>query len=300
MADKNILHMVTPLKNMSPFDVNMAVDAGYDVVVPYTNVTLDDITGLVQDAIFSRPPKAGVREAMFFAGKNVPLALDMMERAKAAMVPPFAMSLFADPAGSFTTAAAMVASIEKTLRDRKQRDLKGTRVAVFGATGPLGFSVAVIAALEGAAVTAVGYDGITRVASAAADIKARFGVDVQPADGSDEPKKEAIVAGAEVIAACGRAGVPILSRAQLELGTGLLVAADANAVPPAGLEGLDAFANGVALNSHGALGIGPLAAGDIKYKTESGLFGQMIAADKPLHLAVHEAYVLARQISGQG
>ena len=28
MADKNILHMVTPLKHMSPFDVNMALDAG--------------------------------------------------------------------------------------------------------------------------------------------------------------------------------------------------------------------------------------------------------------------------------
>jgi methylene-tetrahydromethanopterin dehydrogenase len=298
VAEKNILHMVTPLKNMSPFDVNMAVDAGYDVVIPYTNVTLDEVTGLVQDAIFSRPPKAGVREAMFFAGKNVSLALDMMAKAKAAMVPPFAMSLFADPAGSFTTAAAMVASIDKTLRDRRQRDLKGARVAVFGATGPLGFSVAAIAALEGAAVTVVGYDGIRRVGDAAAEIKTRFGVDVVPADGSDEPKKEAIVAITEVVAACGRAGVQILSRAQLEGGAGLLVAVDANAVPPAGIEGLDAFAKGVELTSHGTLGIGAFAMGDIKYKTESGLFGQMIAADKPLHLAVHEAYVLARQING--
>jgi methylene-tetrahydromethanopterin dehydrogenase len=298
VADKNILHMVTPLKNMSPFDVNMAVDAGYDVVIPYTGVTLDEVAGLVQDAIFSRPPNAGVREAMFFAGKNVSLALDMMEKAKAAMVPPFAMSLFADPAGSFTTAAAMVASIEKMLRDHKARDLKGTRVAVFGATGPLGFSVAVIAALEGAAVTVVGYDGIKRVSAAAAEIKTRFAVDVHPADGSDEQKKEAIVAATEVIAACGRAGVQILARAPLELGRGLLVAADANAVPPAGLEGLDAFAKGSALTSHGALGIGPLAMGDIKYKTESGLFGQMIAATAPLELGVHDAYVLARRISG--
>ncbi len=298
MAEKNILHMVTPLKNMSPFDVNMAVDAGYDVVIPYTSVTLDEVTGLVQDAIFSRPPKAGVREAMFFAGKNVSLALDMMEKAKAAMVPPFAMSLFADPAGSFTTAAAMVASIEKTLRERKHRDLKGTKVAVFGATGPLGFSVAVIAALEGAAVSVVGYDGIQRVSAAAAEIKTRFGAEVLPVDGSDEAKKEAIVADTEVAAACGRAGVQVLTRAQLELAPGLLVAVDANAVPPAGIEGIGATAKNVALTTYGAFGIGPLAMGDIKYKTESGLFGQMIAADKPLHLAVHEAYVLARQLNG--
>jgi len=290
--------MVTPLRNISPFDVNMAIDAGYEVVIPYCGVTLEEVTGLVQDAIFSRPPHDGVRQAMFFAGKNVSLALDMMAKAKAALVPPFEMSLFADPAGSFTTAAAMVASLEKTLRQSKGRRLKDARIAVFGATGPLGFSVGVIAALEGAAVTLVGYDGIRRVSDAAAEIRKRFGVDVFPRDGSNEAKKEAIASTAEVIAACGRAGVPILSRAQLDAAPYLMVAADANAVPPAGLEGLDSFGNGVAINSRGALGIGALAMGDIKYKTESGLFGQLIATDKPLNLGVHEAYVLARRISG--
>ena len=61
MADKNILHMVTPTKHTSPFDVNMALDAGYDAVVTYNNVTLDEITGLVQDTIFSRPPRIWIR-----------------------------------------------------------------------------------------------------------------------------------------------------------------------------------------------------------------------------------------------
>src|SRR5215813_2027174 len=132
MADKHILHMVTPLKHMSPFDVNMATDAGFDAVVTYTNVTLDEITGLVQDAIFSRPPKVGVKTGMFFAGKNAILALDMLAAARKALVPPFAISFFADPAGSFTTAAAMVACVEKVLRERKQRAVKERAVAVFG------------------------------------------------------------------------------------------------------------------------------------------------------------------------
>ena len=47
MSRKTILHMLTPLRQMSPFDVNMALDAGYDHVVPYTDVTLADVTGLV-------------------------------------------------------------------------------------------------------------------------------------------------------------------------------------------------------------------------------------------------------------
>ena len=37
----------------------------------------------------------------------------MMDVAKKAMVPPFEISVFPDPAGSFTTAAAMVACTEK-------------------------------------------------------------------------------------------------------------------------------------------------------------------------------------------
>ena len=68
MADKNILHMLTPLKHMSPFDVNMALDAGYDAVVPYTDVTPEEVEGLVQDAMFSRAPKTGVRTAIFIGG----------------------------------------------------------------------------------------------------------------------------------------------------------------------------------------------------------------------------------------
>src|SRR5689334_14455970 len=197
MADKHILHMVTPLKHMSPFDVNMAVDAGFDAVLTYTGVTLDEVTGLVQDTIFSRPPKVGVRTGMFFGGKNATLALDMLAKAKKALVPPFGISFFADPNGSFTTAAAMVACVEKTLKDKKRRELKRSRIAVFGATGVVGFSAAVIAALEGADVTLVGYDGIRRVADAAQEIKTRFETDVRSADGSDDAKKAAILAGTD-------------------------------------------------------------------------------------------------------
>ena len=109
MGNPRILHMITPLKHMSPFDVNMALDAGFDAAIPYTNVTTEDVTGLVQDAIFSRGPEGVKRTGVFIGGKRAIEALDMMDRAKKAMVPPFEISVFADPAGSFTTAAAMVA-----------------------------------------------------------------------------------------------------------------------------------------------------------------------------------------------
>jgi methylene-tetrahydromethanopterin dehydrogenase len=297
MVEKNILHMVTPTKHLSPFDVNMALDAGYDAVLTYTNVTLDEVTGLVQDAIFSRPPKVGARTGMFFGGKNASLALDMLARARKALVPPFGISFFADPAGSFTTAAAMVACVEKILKDKKKRDLKGLKVAVFGATGVVGYASAVIAALEGSDVTLVGYDGIKRVNDSAKEIKTRFNVDVRAVDGSDDVKKSAILAETEAALCAGRAGVLILSTAQLAAAKQLLIAADVNAVPPAGVEGLDMQANGVEFTPHGALGLGPLAIGNIKYKTEAGLFQRMIAATKPVQFDFREAFALARELN---
>ena len=132
------------------------------------------MAGLVQDAIFSRGPKGAKRTAVFIGGKNAILALDMLEAAKKAMVPPFAVSVFADPAGSFTTAAAMVACVEKTLRDKFRR-----RSAAAGSpcSAPPAWSAlppAVIAALEGAQVTLVGYDGPARVKGLAGDAKERF------------------------------------------------------------------------------------------------------------------------------
>jgi methylene-tetrahydromethanopterin dehydrogenase len=297
VADKHILHMVTPLKHMSPFDVNMALDAGFDSVLPYTNATLEEVTGLVQDAIFSRAPKTGIKTGMFFGGKDAILALDMLSTAKKALVPPFGISFFADPAGSFTTAAAMVACVEKMLIEKNKRPLKGLKVAVFGATGVVGLSAAVIAALEGADVTLVGHDGIKRVSSRAKEIKERFGADLRAADGSDDVKKAEILAVAEAVLCAGRAGVRILSSAQLAAAQHLRIVADVNAVPPSGVEGLDVMANGAELSPHGVLGIGPLAIGNVKYRTELGLFQRMIGATKPVSFDFRDAFRLARELN---
>jgi methylene-tetrahydromethanopterin dehydrogenase len=297
MARKHILHMLTPLKQMSPFDVNMALDAGFDAVVAYVGVSLGEVAGLVQDAIFSRPPDAGVNTGIFIAGKDVSLALDMFGAAKKAMVPPFKISVFADPAGSFTTAAAMVAKVEKVLAGKFGRSLNATQIVIFGATGVVGFCTAVIAAREGAKVTLAGYDGVERVAKVAADIKSRFGVEVDAADGSTDTRKEALVKVAEVILSAARAGVQVISKPQLARADAALIVADVNAVPPSGIEGLAINANGEALEATKAVGIGPLAIGNVKYKVEFGLFQKMIEADKAVAFDFQDAFSLAREIA---
>ena len=148
-----IMHMVVPGSLVSPFDVNMAVDAGYAVVQPYTGVEVAQVSALVQDAIFSRPPGYFARTGFFLGGNDVNTALDMFDQATGAMVPPFELSVFADPNGAFTTAAAMVALIENYLgRDtphtpEAESSLTGLTVSIFGG-GPVGLCAAVLSALS--------------------------------------------------------------------------------------------------------------------------------------------------------
>ena len=298
MAHPRILHMLTPLKHMSPFDVNMALDAGFDAAIPYTHVTVEDVNGLVQDAIFSRGPEDVKRTGVFIGGKRAIEALDMMDRAKKAMVPPFEVSVFADPAGSFTTAAAMVACAKKALRTNFETGLKGKLVVVFGGTGVVGFASAVIAAIDGAQPSIVGYDGPERVRKLAAEANQRFAVNIGYADGSTEGQKAELVREAEVIFAAGPAGRQLLSHDQIKQAKRLLLIADVNAVPPAGVEGVGVNDDAKPLAGTKAVGIGALAVGNIKYKTEAGLFDTMIQSEKPVYLDFREAYDLAQKLAG--
>jgi len=293
---KTILHMITALAQMSPFDVNMALDAGYDSVTPYTNVALGEVTGLVQDAMFSRAPRDAVRTGLFIAGKDAFLALDMLDAAKKALLKPFEISLFANPAGSFTTAAAMVAMDERVLKAKHGRDLKGASVAIFGATGVVGTAAGVIAALEGARVVFVGHDGVTRVRRVADEVERRFGVKVEAADGSTPALKAKSLGEVEIALCAARAGVQVLDAAQI-VASKLRVVADVNAVPPLGVEGLDLHADGAPLGPHGTLGVGALAIGDIKYRTQAGLFKQMTESAAPLALDFRQAFALARSLA---
>ncbi len=293
---KTILHMLTPLAHMSPFDVNMAADAGFDVVATYTNVKLEEVEALTQDAMFSRSPKDAVRTGLFIAGKDAFLALDMLDKAKAALLKPFEISLFADPAGSFTTAAAMLAVVEKTYSSKFGAKLAGARIAIFGATGVVGTAAGVIGALEGAHVTFVGHNGVERVERTAAEARRRFGVQIAAADGATPEARAALLAQTDIALCAARAGVQVLDAASLAGAKTLKIAADVNAVPPLGVEGMTLHVNGELLGPNGAVGIGALAIGNVKYRTQSGLFKQMTEAPKALKLDFRQAFELAHTL----
>jgi len=280
-----ILHMFTPGRQMSPFDINMAADAGYQIIVPYCEVGIDSIKGLTQDTIFSRGPKGVARTGIFIGGRDVRLAADMLERAKSSMVKPFVVSLMADPSGAFTTAAALVACVEQALQRQhgQGHGLAGQRVVILGGTGPVGRIAAVIAAQAGAEVFLSSRNGIDAAEDAARETGARFGVALHGVSGGDPAAVRASLAQADVLLACAAAGVQVVSPEALVVAKRLKVAADVNAVPPEGIAGVGVMDDAVPL------------AGNVKYQTQHRLLLRMQQAEKAVVLSFPEAFSAARE-----
>jgi methylene-tetrahydromethanopterin dehydrogenase len=290
---QRILHFLTPLRNLSPFDVNMAIDTGF-AVAGYTGIELKDVAGLTQDAMFSRVPDDAAKTVLFIGGRDAMMALDMADTARKAMFPPFQVSVFADPSGAFTTAAAMVAVAEKKLSETGGR-LQGAKVVVFGAKGVVGGVVGVIAAEAGAEVTLVGYDKTPVVPQKAEEFEKRFGKRFKVADGSTEAGRRAALAEADVALVAARAGVQVLSAEELKSARRLKVVADANAVPPAGVEGLAAKADGVAIGQ-AAIGVGALAIGNVKFRLQRKLLRRLHEGNKAEFVDFREAFAAAREL----
>ena len=300
MKKRSIIHMLNAEPNTSPFDINMAVDAGFDVVVPYANVELDRVNGLIQDAIFSRGPKDVKHTAAFIGGRDIHLAMLMLAAAKEAMVPPFEISVLVDPSGAFTTAAALVACVEKELRVKHGMDLADSRAVVFGGTGPVGIATGVIASLAGADTTLVHHVNIERAQGLAAEYNKLCGVSMRGTFGSSEADKAYLLAHADVVFCTAKAGVEVLIDDVLSQTETLKVAGDINAVPPLGIRGIGAKDFGAPLkhatSSKGAVGIGALAVGEVKSRLQQILLRMMLETDEPLYLDIRAAFTKAREL----
>lgn len=295
-----ILHLFTPMRQASPFDVNMAADAGYDMIVPYCEAGLDMTTALTQDAIFSRGPKGVARTGIFVGGRDALLADDMLRRARDSMVPPFVVSAMADPSGAYTTAAAMVACVETGLRRSRPEGLKGVRVVVLGGMGPVGRIAGVMAAQAGAEVLLSSRAGSAAAEETAQATARHFGVALHGVSGSDKAAVRASVAEAEVVLNCAAAGVQVLDAQDLAHARRLAVAGDVNAVPPEGIAGVGVMDDGRPLAGTAAIGYGALAIGNVKYQTQHRLLVQMRQATQPVTLGHAEAFETARAYLAEG
>ncbi len=295
MQKVSILHLITAAKNASPFDVNMAFDAGFDKIMPYTNVDLAEVEALTQDAMFSRSPSGIKREALFFGGRDIHLALDMQNAAKNSMFTPFEMSTMADPSGAFTTAAAMLAKIDAQLKQMNQTLAQQT-IAIFGASGTVGSTAALIAATQTATVQLVAHRDMASMQIYADKLQARYDVKLQVVDGTSDAEKAEVSANASVAICAASAGLRVLKTADFIQSSSLKVMADVNAVAPSGIEGLEVMSDGDKIADSHILGIGALAIGQLKYKTQQQMLQQMLAAEGPQHLNYQHAFAMARDL----
>lgn len=291
-----ILHMFTTAKNLSPFDVNMALDAGWLSAIPYLNVEPSEVRGLVQDAIFSRSPKGIKRTGIFIGGRDTKQAIDMLKTAKNSMVPPFEVCVFADPSGAFTTAAGMVAATERQLQKTFNTTFEGTSVLCLGGTGPVGQAAAVLAAKAGAKVKIIGRQ-LEKAQHIAQMCNGEFGDDKTGIEGAADADKGELMKTADVVFATAAAGIEVLNADLVGAAPQLKVAADVNAVPPSGIAGLDPFHDGTPIlgSNSGAVGIGALAIGNIKYHTQNRLLNMMRKSEKPVYLHFEQAFEVARE-----
>ena len=292
MQKISILHLITAAKNASPFDVNMSYDAGFDKMMPYTNVELAEVVALTQDAMFSRSPSGIKREALFFGGRDIHLSLAMQEAAKNAMFTPFEMSTMADPSGAFTTAAAMLAKVASVVNT-----LNNQTVVIFGA-GAVGSTAALIAAKNGAIVHMAAHRKVANMQAYCDKMYHAFGVSLQAVDASSDAAKNAALYKADIALCAGPAGAQILQKSHYQQSLMLKVLADVNAVAPLGIESVSVMADGEQLGN-GMVGFGALSIGQLKYKTQQKLLQNMLASDVPVHLDFNHAFETARDLQTQ-
>ena len=295
MEKPYLLHMITPEKNISPFDANMAFDAGWDSIIPYTNVTMEEIQALVQDTIFSRSPSTvSKRTAIFIGGRDTRIAMDMLEETKKHMVPPFEVPVFADPSGAFTTAAGMVAKTEKALKDKFNLDFENLKIAILGGTGPVGVASAVISSKAGNDVILIGRNQ-EKTEKVVEMCNVKYGSN-SVVVGLDE-NKSTILSDVDVVFNTGAAGIQLMDDSLVKASSQIKICADVNAVPPSGIAGVEANDDVVKMEnaSNDCYGIGALAIGNIKYKSQHDCLKLMYTSDKPVFLHFEHAFEFAQK-----
>ena len=270
----------------STFDSIVATDAGVDMLLTRSNVDVENVTSLVHGAMFTRRPDHLASTAIFIGGQDVPLTEKLLAKVQEAFFGPVRVSVMLDANGSGTTAAAAVRCVEKHV------SLKGLEALVLGGTGPVGQRTAEILASHGAHVR-IASRSLARAEATAATIRTRIeGANVTPCESSDDGIAAAVDGVAAIIAA-GAAGAKFLSPDEWQSIDTLKVAVDLNAVPPAGLEGIEA--GDAAVDREGIVTYGAVGVGGLKMKIHKAAIEKLFAANDQI-LDTAAIYALSQDI----
>jgi hypothetical protein len=253
MSKAKILVQLDTDQQPSLFDSIVAVDAGVDSLLRYQAITPHNVVELVHGAIFTRGPDDLWRTAIFLGGSDVKVAESVLDQIRETFFGPLRVSVMIDPAGANTTAAAAV------LAATRHVSLEGATALVLGATGPVGHRVVRLLAREGAAVKVASrnLERAESVCEAARAAVPEARLTACAPHGSEQLAQS--LEGVQVVVAAGSPGVELLPAEVRERTVGLQVAIDLNAVPPAGLEGIEVIDRATdrgGVKCYGAIGVG--------------------------------------------
>lgn len=269
----------------SVFDRVVAVDAGAQHVFSYPGVKPETVRDLVHGCIFTRGPKDLARTAIFIGGSNVAAGEILAAEARKAMLPDYGLqvSIMIDSSGANTTAAAAVSLAARHL------DLPSISALVLGGTGPVGQRVARLLAVQGSHVR-IGSRQLDRAEAICSGIRAQSpAADVEAVATASSRDGPGALDGCGLVVAAGAAGVVLLPKKVRAACSTLKVAIDLNAVPPAGIEGVEAGDNGTVRD--GVLAFGALGVGGLKMKIHKAAIAQLFERND-LMLDAEEIYAL--------
>jgi methylenetetrahydrofolate/methylenetetrahydromethanopterin dehydrogenase (NADP+) len=238
----------------SVFDAVVAVDAGVEHLFRHGGVTPENVRDLVYGALFTRGPSDLSATAIFIGGSNVSAAEAVLNQVKKTFFGPFKVSVLFDANGANTTAAAAVLAALQS----HGGSLDGVSVAIPAATGPVGQRVARLLCRLGATV-AVGSRSVDRATTLAETLHQTTGGTVTPFAASNTDDLAKALHDSAIIVSAGAAGVTLLPASVWRNLPKLKALIDLNAVPPLGIEGVDASDKNTErdhVRAWGALGVG--------------------------------------------
>jgi glutamyl-tRNA reductase len=211
-----------------------------------------------------------------------------MEAIRGCFNGPFRVSVMFDANGANTTAAAAVRAASRHLK------FADSRIAVLGATGPVGSRAARLLVARGAKVR-VGSRSTDRSKRLAESLLERTPhATVEPTTTSSARDLQATIDGCDAVIAAGAAGVELLSQKQWQAIDALRLIVDLNAVPPVGVEGVEILDKGV--EREGRICYGAIGVGGDKMKLHKAIVKKLFERNDQIFDA-EEIYAVAEEMS---
>ena len=272
------------------FDAIVAIDAGADILLRHGDVSPDNVVSLIHGAMFTRGASDLSSTSISLGGKNIPQVEAIASQISKTFFKSVRVSVFIDPAGANTTAAATVLAAKRHISFKTSSGGKACHALVLGGTGPVGQRVSQLLANQGIHVH-LASRSFERASQHCNLLNEKFPhAHLEP---TSADRLEKVIGSANLIISAGGPGVELLTKAQFLQATAASVCIDLNAVPPAGISGI--HANDTARRDGTKILYGALGIGGIKMKIHKAAI-QRLFQTNDLWLDAEELLTIGEEV----